>query len=252
MELRAILFDVGGTIAETEELHRICFNEAFKEYGLSWYWDEAIYRELVFISGGKERIKHYIKRAWPEMLKHKNLTSYISALHKVKSQIFEEHLVDNKILLRPGIERLLKELKESEIRVALVSSTTEENLYNLFNKGLEVDPKQWFEVISHGDCTVEKKPSPDIYHWTLEKLKLPAEACIAIEDAPRGVNAAVGAGLKVIVTPSTYTQNEEFDNVKFVFSHLGEPNKSFKIIKGDLPGHSFVNLDLLNQIQKSP
>ena len=97
MDLRAVLFDVGGTIAESEEIHRKSFNDAFKEYGLSWYWDEAIYRELVFVGGGKERINYYIKRAWPEMLKQKNFTNYVTALHKVKSQIYEEYLNDLKI-----------------------------------------------------------------------------------------------------------------------------------------------------------
>ena len=95
MKLNAILFDVGGTIAESEEIHRVSFNEAFKEFGLNWYWDEAIYRELVFIGGGKERIKHYITRAWPEMLKQKNLTKYIESVHKIKGQIYEEFLNDS-------------------------------------------------------------------------------------------------------------------------------------------------------------
>ena len=63
MNLSAVLFDVGGTIAESEEVHRQAFNDAFKEFGLAWYWDEAIYRELLLVGGGKERITYYLKRA---------------------------------------------------------------------------------------------------------------------------------------------------------------------------------------------
>ena len=251
MKLNAILFDVGGTIAESEEIHRASFNEAFKEFGLNWYWDEAIYRELVFIGGGKERIKHYITRAWPEMLKQKNLTKYIESVHKIKGQIYEEFLNDSQLKARPGIIRLLKELKNEKIRLAIVSDTTEENLINLFKKGLGINPIEWFEILAHGGCTIQKKPSPDIYLWTLERLKLPPESCLAIEDAPRGVDSAIDAGLKVLVTPSIYTLEEKFEKSSLLLSHLGEPEEPFNVIKGDAFGHSFVDLDLLKKIHES-
>ena len=251
MKLNAILFDVGGTIAESEEIHRVSFNEAFKEFGLNWYWDEAIYRELVFIGGGKERIKHYITRAWPEMLKQKNLTKYIESVHKIKGQIYEEFLNDSQLKARPGIIRLLKELKNEKIRLAIVSDTTEENLINLFKKGLGINPTEWFEILAHGGCTIQKKPSPDIYLWTLERLKLPPESCLAIEDAPRGVDSAIDAGLKVLVTPSIYTLEEKFEKSSLLLSHLGEPEEPFNVIKGDAFGHSFVDLDLLKKIHGS-
>lgn len=251
MKLDAVLFDVGGTIAESEEIHRVSFNEAFKEFGLSWYWDEAIYKELVFVGGGKERIKYYITRAWPEMLKQKNLTKYIESVHKIKGQIYEDFLNDSLIKARPGIIRLLNELKKEKIRLAIVSDTTEENLINLFKKGLNINPIEWFEVLAHGGCTIQKKPSPDIYLWTLEKLKLPPEACLAIEDAPRGVDSAIGAGLKVLVTPSIYTLEEKFEKSLLLLSHLGEPDNPFEVIKGDSFGHSFVDLELLNKIHES-
>lgn len=251
MKLNAILFDVGGTIAESEEIHRVSFNEAFKEFGLNWYWDEAIYRELVFIGGGKERIKHYITRAWPEMLKQKNLTKYIESVHKIKGQIYEEFLNDSQLKARPGIIRLLKELKNEKIRLAIVSDTTEANLINLFKKGLGINPIEWFEILAHGGCTIQKKPSPDIYLWTLERLKLPPESCLAIEDAPRGVDSAIDAGLKVLVTPSIYTLEEKFEKSSLLLSHLGEPEEPFNVIKGDAFGHSFVDLDLLKKIHGS-
>ena len=251
MKLNAILFDVGGTIAESEEIHRVSFNEAFKEFGLNWYWDEAIYRELVFVGGGKERIKHYITRAWPEMLKQKNLTKYIESVHKIKGQIYEEFLNDSQLKARPGIIRLLKELKNEKIRLAIVSDTTEENLINLFKKGLGINPIEWFEILAHGGCTIQKKPSPDIYLWTLERLKLPPESCLAIEDAPRGVDSAIDAGLKVLVTPSIYTLEEKFEKSSLLLSHLGEPEEPFNVIKGDAFGHSFVDLDLLKKIHGS-
>ena len=250
MELKAVLFDVDGTIAESEELHRKAFNESFKEYGLSWFWDEAIYRELTLVGGGRERIMHYIERTSPEMLTYKNLTSYIDSLHKVKSQIYKDNLNEIGITLRPGVRRLIDELKKNNIRMSLVSSTTEENLHNLFQIGLNVNPGDWFEIIGHGDCTKFKKPSPEIYHWVLEKMKLPAGGCVAIEDAPRGVDSAVSAGLKVIITPSKYTNQEIFEKGDLVLSDLGEPGKPFKVLKGDVFNKSFVDLGLIKKMHE--
>ena len=111
MQLSAVFFDVDGTIAETEDMHRKSFNESFKEFNLDWFWDKAIYKELINVGDGSERIKHYIKRAWPEMMEYKNLTKYINSIHKVKSEIFEDHISESDIKIRPGVLRLIKELK---------------------------------------------------------------------------------------------------------------------------------------------
>ena len=251
MELSAVLFEVNGTIAESEEFHRLAFNESFKEFGLDWFWDEAIYKELTLIEGGKERIKHYMERAWPEMLKFKNLSSYIKSIHDSKSQIFEDYLLNEKIKMRPGVLRLINELKSKKIRLALVSSTTEKSILDLFRKGLNIEPSDWFEVIAHGECTPHKKPSSDIYLWTLSQLKLPAQSCIAIENSPRGYESAVGANINVIVTPSRYSIQEKFKNALMVISDLGEPNKHFRFLNLSKVKPSFVNYKLLTELHDS-
>ena len=153
MLLSAVIFDVDGTISETEELHRKSFNESFKEFNLDWFWDEAIYKELINIGSGVERIEYYIKRAWPEMMEYKNLTKYINSIHKVKNEIFEDYIVESEIKPRPGVIRLINELKENKIRIAIVSSTSESNLLKLFKEGLNIDPLTTFDLIAHGDCT---------------------------------------------------------------------------------------------------
>ncbi len=249
MKLSAVLFDVDGTIAETEEYHRRSFNEAFKEFNLDWFWDEAIYKELINVGGGKERIMHHIKRAWPEMLNFKNLSKYIDSIHKIKNEIFEDYMEDQSIRPRPGVLRLIKELKEKEIRLALVSSSSEANILNLFNKALKINPSDQFDLISHGDLTKNKKPSPEIYEWTLEKLRLPPQACIAIEDSPRGLESALRANINVIVTPSILTLDEKFKDAKLVISDLGDKKNPFKTISGEDYGFSYVNFELLNKIQ---
>ena len=251
MQLSAVLFDVDGTIAETEDLHRRSFNESFKEFNLDWFWDKPIYKELINIGGGKERIQHYMKRAWPEMLEYKNLSKYIDSIHKVKNEIYEDYVNDEKLILRPGVKRLISEILENKIRIALVSSSSKKNIENLFLKGLDIDPFESFDLIAHGDCTKNKKPSPEIYEWTLEKLKLSAQSCIAIEDSPRGLDSAISANIKVIVTPSELTTDESFMGAELVISDLGEAKKPFKQIHGKTHGEEFVNINLLKKIIES-
>ena len=251
MLLSAVIFDVDGTISETEELHRKSFNESFKEFNLDWFWDEAIYKELINIGSGVERIEYYIKRAWPEMMEYKNLTKYINSIHKVKNEIFEDYIVESEIKPRPGVIRLINELKENKIRIAIVSSTSESNLLKLFKEGLNIDPLTTFDLIAHGDCTKNKRPSPEIYEWILEKLRLPPQSCIAIEDSLRGLESAKSAELTLLATPSIFTKEEDFSTAKLVISNLGEPEAPFETIKGNDFGSSFVNIDLLAKLLNS-
>tara|TARA_B100000035_G_scaffold75043_1_gene62280 strand:- start:1503 stop:2258 length:756 start_codon:yes stop_codon:yes gene_type:complete len=251
MELSAVFFDVDGTIAETEEFHRKSFNESFKEFSLDWFWDEPIYKELINIGGGKERIMFHLKKAWPEMLEYKNLSNYVDSIHKVKNEIYEDYINDSKITARPGVFRLIEELKKKNISIALVSSTSEVNLINLFTKGFNIDPYKMFDLVAHGDCTKLKKPSPEIYEWALQKLQLPSEACIAIEDSPRGLESSNNAKVKTIITPSRLTLDEDFKNAKLVISNLGEPDKPFKIISGKAYSHDYVCFDLLKMVSEN-
>ncbi len=251
MLLSAVLFDVDGTIAETEDLHRKSFNESFKEFNLDWFWDEAIYKELINVGDGSERIEYYIKRAWPEMMEYKNLTKYINSIHKVKNEIFEDHILESEISPRPGVARLINELKENNIRMAIVSSNSEANLLTLFKKGLNIDPNSTFDLIAHGECTKNKRPSPEIYEWILEKLRLPSQSCIAIEDSLRGLESAKNANIKVLVTPSTFTLDEDFSNAQLVVSNLGEKDFPFKTIKGNDFGSKVVNFELLENLVKN-
>ena len=248
MDLSAVLFDADGTIAETEDFHRISFNESFKEFGLSWYWDEAIYKELINVGGGKERITYHINRAWPEMLEYKNLNKYITSILQTKNDIFSDYMKESKIKPRPGILRLLKELKEKNIRTGLVSSASQKNLNDLFINGLNINPDDLFDVIAHGETTANKKPSPEIYEWALENLKLPSSACLAIEDSPRGLESASKAKIKVLITPSKLMIDENFDDAITVLSDLGDENKPFQLISGKSFGFKKVDFEFLNKV----
>jgi HAD superfamily hydrolase (TIGR01509 family) len=247
MELAALMLDVDGTIAESEDAHREAFNVAFKEFGVAWHWDKAIYRDLLGVSGGRERIRHYINRTHPEMASRPDLYSFIEAMHQSKSQAYAELVAEKVVGMRPGVIRLLSEARERGLRLALVTSTTEENLRTLFDKALGNDVFSWFEVIGDGSKVPAKKPAPDIYSWALQELGLPAALCLAIEDSPKGLRAALAAGVAAIVTVSSYTEGEDFTGATAVLSGLGEPDMPFELVSGDSHGGRYVTVDLLKQ-----
>ena len=111
-----------------------------------------------------------------------------------------------------------------------------------------VMPNSTFDLITHGGCTENKRPSPEIYEWILEKMRIAPQSCVAIEDSLRGLRSAVNANINVLVTPSIYTKNEDFKEANIVVSSLGEYDEPFKVIQGKVHGNKLVNIDLLNKI----
>ena len=127
--VRAVLFDVDGTLADTErDGHRPAFNAAFAELGLDWEWDVELYGELLAITGGKERIRHFIENHVPEELARSGLDDWIAQIHKVKTRHYVEALERGGIPLRPGVARLIRQLREANIKIAIATTTTPESL----------------------------------------------------------------------------------------------------------------------------
>lgn len=233
--LSAVLFDVDGTLAETErDGHRPAFNAAFKEFELDWNWDTELYGKLLKITGGKERIRYYIEKYAPSLLNKRDLPDWIAELHKTKTKYFLDLLAKGSIPLRPGIARLIHELREQEIKIGIATTTTLENVTSLLKFTLGEESLNWFDVIGAGDIVPQKKPAPDIYYWALEKLGLPPQQCIAIEDSEIGLQSSCAAGVKTIITVSKYTYLQNFNGAAMVLSDLGEPSRLPSIISGDI------------------
>ena len=231
--LQAVIFDVDGTLAETErEGHRIAFNQAFAEFGLNWDWTPELYGELLSVTGGKERVRLYIKTRAQEHLAHADLDLWIARLYKRKSEIYSERTLSGAITLRAGVARLISELRQSGIRLAIATTTAPSNIHSLISANLRKDMLELFEVIGAGDLMISKKPAPDVYQWVLQRLGLPAESCLAIEDSSIGLTAARAAGLPTIITVSNYTADENFDDALSVLTGLGETEVPARVIEG--------------------
>ncbi len=219
--LRALVFDVDGTLADTErDAHRVAFNAAFREAGLDWRWDEALYGELLAVTGGKERIRHYVAHYRPQFARAPDFAERVAALHRAKTRHYTALAASGRIPLRPGVAALLHEARAAGLRLAIATTTTPENVTALLEPALGAGAMSWFDVIGAGDVVPEKKPAPDIYSWVLERLSLPAGACLAFEDSAHGLRAALGAGIPTLVTPSGYTRGQCFDGAVAVLPDL--------------------------------
>jgi HAD superfamily hydrolase (TIGR01509 family) len=244
-QLRALIFDVDGTLANTEDGHRVAFNRAFARQELDWHWSVELYGELLTVSGGKERIKFYIDRDSPNLPPIDNLSDFIRNLHQLKNQYYQTLLHKGAIPLRPGVKRLITEARKEGLRLAIATTSALPNTMTLLEKNLDPD---WFEVIAAGDIVPRKKPAPDIYHYVLEQMNLAADNCLAIEDSLHGFQAATDAGIKAIVTVNNYTQKQNFDEAMLVVEHLGEPNNPTRFIRGKIADVSYLNLDAIQSL----
>ncbi|MHB1110230.1 MAG: HAD-IA family hydrolase [Devosia sp.] len=206
--IRALIFDVDGTLAETEELHRQSFNRAFAGAGLDIVWDQSLYRELLAVTGGKRRILHYFEQQGRPL--DRSMVALAAGLHAAKNRYYAETLAKDGLELRPGVARLIADAHDNGQKVALATTTGRGNLVALLNAVATALPVDGFDAVVTGEDVSVLKPHPEAYLLALGKLSLRGAECLAFEDSEAGLRAAVGAGIRTVVTPSIYTRHQDF------------------------------------------
>ncbi|MGB3138207.1 MAG: HAD-IA family hydrolase [Nodosilinea sp.] len=249
--LAALIFDVDGTLAETErDGHRVAFNRAFEEFDLLWHWPVGLYGQLLRVSGGKERIRYYIDRYQPKF-QASDMDGLIMALHQAKAKHFQSLVESNVIPLRPGVRRLIEAAQRQGLRLAIATTSAKDSVIPLLEHLLGPDSPTWFEVIAAGDMVPTKKPAPDIYHLVVNAMDLDPATCLVIEDSRQGLEAAIAAGLTTVVTVNDYTRSYALPHARLVISHLGEPSLPFEVLWGEANNAYYFSLDLAQALLSS-
>lgn len=222
-ELQAILWDMDGVLADTErDGHRPAFNQAFAESNLDTVWNVERYGVLLEVGGGKERMTaHWNEVGWPGNLPEGTRQEKVKELHLRKTDIFMEMINQGNIPLRPGVLRIIDAAIAEGIQLAVCSTSNEKAVKNLVRTLMGPERASKFQIFA-GDMVQRKKPSPDVYNMAVEKMGLDKARCVIIEDSGIGLGAALAAGIRCLVTKSSYTANEDFTGAAMVVDELGD------------------------------
>lgn len=216
MTLEALIFDLDGTMADTEEVHRQAFNAAFIKLELWWDWGPLRYSELLEVSSGVDRLHHYVDSLKVAPAEKAWLHAIVPAIHATKSEIYIELLRNWQPPLRAGVKRLVADAREAGLQVAVVSTSATANARAVLDNHFRGE----IDLLVCVDEVARRKPAPDLYQRALALLRKPAGACIAFEDSANGVRAARAAGLATIVTPSRWTMAQDFGGASALLPDL--------------------------------
>lgn len=224
--LSALIFDVDGTLADTESVHLEAFNHAFRQEGLDWHWDVPLYTRLLDISGGKERMAHYWRTVDPTMTEvgAGALNDTVQRLHEIKTAYYENAVNNGAVHLRPGVLALMNEARRAGLQLAIATTTSPVNIAALLRSAIGPDWRSHFLAIGDASNAPIKKPNPQVYMKVLADLGLRAADCVAFEDSSNGLRAARAAGLDTVITPNSFTAHHDFTGALRVVPDLSGVN----------------------------
>lgn len=210
--MSAVLFGSIGSVVETSEVQRAAFNEAFQKHGLNWKWTRDEYQYLLVHSGGRHRIEAYANS------RGENVDA--AAIHRMKSDIFQQAIREGSMKPRPGVAKLIREAKHRGLKVGLVTTTSRGNIEALLCSVARAVDARHFDLIVDVTQAAEPKPSPDCYKFAMQQLREDADSCIAFEDNVDGVNSAKAAGLTCVAFPGNNTADHDYSASDFCTKEL--------------------------------
>src|SRR3990167_4581343 len=221
--LKALIFDVDGTLADTESVHLEAFNNAFREEGLDWHWTVEQYTRLLDISGGKERLLHHWRTVDQDMTEVDAgaVRDTIHRLHETKTAYYENAVNNGAVTLRPGVLALMSEARGQGLQLAIATTTSPVNIAALLRSAIGLDWRSHFLSVGDASNAPLKKPHPQVYMKVLADLGIRAADCVAFEDSANGLRAATAAGLPTVITPSSFTAHHDFTGALRVVPDLG-------------------------------
>jgi HAD superfamily hydrolase (TIGR01509 family) len=230
----ALIFDCDGVLADTErDGHRPAFNQTFAEAGVPVQWSVDEYADKLRIGGGKERMASLLT---PEFVAANQLPpdpdgqkQLLADWHRRKTAIYKEMVRAGRLPARSGIARVVDEALAAGWSLAVASTSAEESVRAVLEHAVGEANASRFDVFA-GDVVPAKKPDPAIYLLALERMGLEPDDAIVIEDSRNGLLAAVGAGLRCVVTVSGYTADEDMREATLVVSSLGDPGDPARVL----------------------
>lgn len=243
MNLKALLWDVDGTLAETErDGHRVAFNRAFEAFGLPWRWGVGLYGELLAVTGGRERLLHDMARRTDAPVLPSEREELARAVHQRKNAIYAEIVDAGGVRLRSGVLELLEDCRSRGVQLAITTTTSQSNVGALLRANLGPAWPSWFAALICGEDVRAKKPDPEVFTTALRQLGIDPLRSLAIEDSPGGVAAARAANVPVVVTRSTYFQTATVEGAVAVGPGLGQ-RSGWQPQAPERPGPDRITLD---------
>jgi HAD superfamily hydrolase (TIGR01509 family) len=225
--LQAVIFDVDGTLADTErDGHRVAFNEAFHAAGLPYSWSVEEYGELLAITGGRRRIEHYLRSKGHSAAE---ATALATTLHREKTRRFARLIRIGAIQPRPGAAELISALRAEGVATAVATTGTSDWVLPLLDTLFGLDA---FTVVVTGTEVTDLKPDPEVYLETLRRLNQPPAGVIAVEDSANGVRAAHAAGVRCVAVVNGYTRHQDLSEAVAVIDDIARPG-GVTVLRGD-------------------
>ena len=203
MKYNALFFGSIGTLIETSDLQRESFNEAFKEAGLDWYWDQEDYRLLLKQSGGTKRIEDFAEK--------NNTTVEAQKIRERKTEIFNQKLLTEQLMPRQGVIDVIEYAKKNQFKLGFVTSTTKDNVNSVFLALKNYFSEKDFDFVGNNTMVQNPKPHSDIYIEAIKRLNIEPNKCIAIEDSRESALSAHHAKISCIAFPGSFHEEDNYD-----------------------------------------